>query len=106
MKELLGVEHVFDIPGLTELYGPGPGWTVIYHEGIHYWADYYILELLDPETLQPVSAWRDRGDGHHHPQERSLTPYPISNEGSDQTDSQAMFLWFHPSHARQAIRPF
>ena len=54
MKELLGVEHVFDIPGLTELYGPGTGLDCLYHEGIHYWADYYILELLDPETLQPV----------------------------------------------------
>src|SRR5512139_3184032 len=55
MKELLGVEHVFDIPGLTELYGPGTGLDCIYHEGIHYWADYYIVELLHPETLQPVS---------------------------------------------------
>src|SRR5512139_1875211 len=54
MKELLGVDHVFDIPGLTELYGPGTGLDCIYHEGIHYWADYYVLELLDPETLQPV----------------------------------------------------
>jgi phenylacetate-CoA ligase len=54
MKELLGVEHVFDIPGLTELYGPGTGLDCIYHKGIHYWADYYILELLNPETLQPV----------------------------------------------------
>jgi len=54
MKELLGVEDVFDIPGLTELYGPGTGLDCSCHEGIHYWADYYILELLDPETLQPV----------------------------------------------------
>jgi phenylacetate-CoA ligase len=55
MKTLLGVEHVFDIPGLTELYGPGTGLDCSYHEGIHYWADYYILELLNPETLQPVA---------------------------------------------------
>jgi phenylacetate-CoA ligase len=54
MKELLGVEHVFDITGLTELYGPGTGIDCVYHEGIHYWADYYILELLNPETLEPV----------------------------------------------------
>jgi phenylacetate-CoA ligase len=54
MRELLGVEHVFDITGLTELYGPGTGIDCSYHEGIHYWADYYILELLNPETLQPV----------------------------------------------------
>ena len=56
MKELLDVEHVFDIPGMTELYGPGTGLDCAYHEGIHYWADYYILELLNPETLEPVPS--------------------------------------------------
>lgn len=54
MKELLGVEDIFDIPGLTELYGPGTGLDCAKHEGIHYWADYYILEILDQETLKPV----------------------------------------------------
>lgn len=56
IKELLGVEDIFDIPGMTELYGPGTGLDCPKHEGIHYWADYYILELLDPETLKPVPA--------------------------------------------------
>lgn len=55
IKELFGVEHVFDIPGLTELYGPGTGLDCGNHEGIHYWADYYILEIIDPETLEPVA---------------------------------------------------
>jgi phenylacetate-CoA ligase len=54
IKELLGLEHMFDIPGMTELYGPGTGLDCVLHQGIHYWADYYILEILDPETLQPV----------------------------------------------------
>jgi phenylacetate-CoA ligase len=54
IKDLLGVEHIFDIPGMTELYGPGTGLDCVYHEGIHYWADYYILEILDPETLDEV----------------------------------------------------
>lgn len=54
IKELLGVEDIFDIPGMTELYGPGTGLDCPKHEGIHYWADYYILEILDPETLKPV----------------------------------------------------
>ncbi|MBC8417874.1 MAG: phenylacetate--CoA ligase [Proteobacteria bacterium] len=54
IRELLGVEHMFDIPGMTELYGPGTGLDCIYHTGIHYWADYYILEILDPDTLEPV----------------------------------------------------
>ncbi|MBI5966929.1 MAG: phenylacetate--CoA ligase [Deltaproteobacteria bacterium] len=49
----LGVEDIFDIPGLTELYGPGTGMECLAHEGIHYWADYYILEIINPHTLQP-----------------------------------------------------
>ena len=54
IKELVGLEEMFDIPGMTELYGPGTGLDCARHEGIHYWADYYILEILDPETLDPV----------------------------------------------------
>ena len=54
IKDLLGLEEMFDVPGMTELYGPGTGLDCPRHEGIHYWADYYILEILDPETLEPV----------------------------------------------------
>ena len=54
IKELLGLEDMYDITGMTELYGPGAGLDCHKHEGIHYWADKYILEILDPETLQPV----------------------------------------------------
>jgi phenylacetate-CoA ligase len=56
ISELSGVapEELYDIPGLTELYGPGTGLDCIYHKGIHYWADYYIVEILDPDTLKPV----------------------------------------------------
>jgi phenylacetate-CoA ligase len=55
VKALIGAEHIFDIPGLTELYGPGTGLDCIHHQGIHYWADYYIMELLNPDTLEPVA---------------------------------------------------
>jgi len=56
ISELSGVayDQLFDIPGMTELYGPGTGLDCRYHTGIHYWADYYILEILNPETLEPV----------------------------------------------------
>ena len=54
ISNLLGLEHLFDVVGMTELYGPGTGVDCVYHTGIHYWADYYILEILDPETLEPV----------------------------------------------------
>lgn len=52
--DLLGLEDMFDITGMTELYGPGAGLDCHKHEGIHYWADKYILEILNPDTLQPV----------------------------------------------------
>jgi phenylacetate-CoA ligase len=56
IQELLDLDDLFDIPGMTELYGPGTGLDCPRHEGVHYWADYYILECLDPETLEPVPA--------------------------------------------------
>lgn len=58
IRDCLGAESVHDITGLTELYGPGIGLSCA-HPGasgsIHYWADYYILEVLDPVTLEAVA---------------------------------------------------
>ncbi len=55
IKEILGLADMFDIPGMTELYGPGTGLDCPRHEGIHYWADFFILEILDPISLEPVA---------------------------------------------------
>ena len=54
IQELLNLEDIFDVTGMTELAGPGMGIDCAHHTGIHYWADYYILEILDPETLKAV----------------------------------------------------
>ena len=54
ISELFGGAELFDITGLTELYGPGTGIECSNHDCIHYWADYYLLEILDPETLEPL----------------------------------------------------
>lgn len=54
IRSLLNISDMYDIPGMTELYGPGTGLECAAHDGMHYWADYYILEILDPDTLQPV----------------------------------------------------
>ena len=51
IKSLLGLEEMFDIPGMTELYGPGTGIECSAHQGIHYWSDYYLLEIINPDTL-------------------------------------------------------
>ena len=54
IKELTGVDEIYDIYGLTELYGPGTGLDCSCHEGIHFWNDLFIYEIIDPETLEPV----------------------------------------------------
>jgi phenylacetate-coenzyme A ligase PaaK-like adenylate-forming protein len=54
ISELFGGAELFDITGLTELYGPGAGIECSDHDCIHYWSDYYLLEILDPETLTPL----------------------------------------------------
>jgi phenylacetate-CoA ligase len=54
IRALLNLSAMYDIPGMTELYGPGTGLECSAHDGMHYWADYYILEILDPETLEDV----------------------------------------------------
>lgn len=49
----LGIE-LFDIYGLTEIYGPGISIDCSQHNGLHYWSDYLYFEILDQETLKPV----------------------------------------------------
>ncbi len=51
IEQALGLEDSFDIPGMTELYGPGTGLECSAHSGIHYYADIFILEIINPETL-------------------------------------------------------
>jgi phenylacetate-CoA ligase len=53
IESLLGVE-TFDLYGLTELYGPGACIDCRLHEGIHYWDDYYLVEVVDPVTGTPL----------------------------------------------------
>ena len=45
----LGVE-LYDIYGLTEIYGPGIGISCDYSNGIHLWDDYIYFEIIDPKT--------------------------------------------------------
>ena len=49
----LGVE-IFDIYGLTEIYGPGIGISCSEHHGMHIWSDYVYCEIVDPKTGEPV----------------------------------------------------
>lgn len=49
----LGIE-LYDIYGLTEIYGPGIGINCMHNTGMHYWDDYIYIEIVDPVTLKPV----------------------------------------------------
>ena len=45
----LGIE-LYDIYGLTEIYGPGIGISCKENKGMHYWDDYIYIEIIDPVT--------------------------------------------------------
>ena len=53
IKGELGIE-IYDIYGLTEIYGPGIGISCKYECGMHYWDDYLYLEIINPETGENV----------------------------------------------------
>ncbi len=54
----LGIE-LYDIYGLTEIYGPGIGINCKYETGMHIWDDYLYLEIIDPQTGKtlPDGEW-------------------------------------------------
>ena len=45
----MGIE-IFDIYGLTEVYGPGIGISCEAHNGMHVWEDFVYVEIIDPKT--------------------------------------------------------
>ena len=49
----LGVE-LYDIYGLTEIYGPGIGINCQADSAMHIWSDFVFIEIVDPYTGQPV----------------------------------------------------
>ncbi len=58
IKNELGIE-LYDIYGLTEIYGPGIGINCQYDTGMHIWDDYLYLEIIDPVTGKnlPDGEW-------------------------------------------------
>ncbi len=54
IEKKLGLEGSYDIAGMTEMYGPGTAIECDAHQGLHYWSDLFYIEIVHPETLQPV----------------------------------------------------
>jgi phenylacetate-CoA ligase len=47
---------VHDIYGLTEMCGPGVSTDCDLHDGLHLWEDHFLVECVDPITLEPVGV--------------------------------------------------
>mgnify|MGYP003196971677 FL=1 len=53
IQDKLGVQ-VYDIYGLSEIMGPGVACECEKQNGLHVCEDQFIIEIVDPKTLQPV----------------------------------------------------
>ncbi|MBR5729382.1 MAG: phenylacetate--CoA ligase [Prevotella sp.] len=53
IERLLGVK-AYNSFGMTEMNGPGVAFECKYQNGMHLWEDNYIIEIVDPDTLEPV----------------------------------------------------
>ena len=53
IEEMLGVK-AYNSFGMSEMCGPGVAFECREQNGLHILADYYILEIVAPETLRPV----------------------------------------------------
>lgn len=53
IQKELGIE-LYDIYGLTEIYGPGIGINCNKQHGMHYWDDYIYIEIINPATGEQV----------------------------------------------------
>ena len=53
IERLLGVK-AYNSFGMTEMNGPGVAFECKEQNGMHLWEDNYIIEIIDPDTLEPV----------------------------------------------------
>ena len=53
IESLWGLE-AFDVYGMSELYGPGAAGECHVHDGLHVWEDHFLVEIVDPETGEPL----------------------------------------------------
>ena len=53
IEDMMGVK-AYNSFGMSEMCGPGVGFECKEQNGLHFWEDYYIVEIVNPETLEPV----------------------------------------------------
>lgn len=53
IENLLGIK-AYNSFGMSEMMGPGVAFECKEQNGMHIWEDYFIVEIVDPKTLEPV----------------------------------------------------
>jgi len=53
LEEAYGIK-AYNSYGLSEMNGPGVAFECPFQEGMHVWEDNFLLEVVDPRTLEPV----------------------------------------------------
>ena len=53
IEEMMGVK-AYNSFGMSEMCGPGVAFECQEQNGLHIWEDYYIVEIINPDTLEPV----------------------------------------------------
>lgn len=53
IENMMGVK-AYNSFGMSEMCGPGVGFECQEQNGLHFWEDYYIVEIVNPDTLEPV----------------------------------------------------
>ena len=53
IEKMLGVK-AYNSFGMSEMCGPGVAFECKEQNGLHIWEDYYIVEIVNPDTLEPV----------------------------------------------------
>ena len=53
IEDMLGVK-AYNSFGMSEMCGPGVAFECQEQNGLHIWEDYYIVEIINPDTLEPV----------------------------------------------------
>ena len=95
-----------DIYGLSEVMGPGVS-IECYEEqnGLHVFEDHFIVEVIDPDTLEPLPHGEPGRTGIYLHYQRGISRDPLPDQGHHLTEPYSLFLRQNPYPDEQTIRP-
>ena len=105
IQDKLGIE-VYNCYGMSEMNGPGVAFECIFRNGMHVWEDRYIVELLDPDTFEPVKEGETGELVLTILCRDAMAPYPLPDARPDALHSRApLRMRTHAPPPRALYRP-